>query len=1222
MPPSTQYQSTSELLRQVLRTLLPTVRADLGGVFVFDEKLEHVVIGTIEGRQPPGSLAPVQVAAVPPLSVPAERWLFEHRRPLHLHRPRDWSRFPPVNPGLRALAEQGQLVGLAVPLQWEGELVGVTYVWRHHSPRPFTRREIREVERWCRLASAVALTSRLWAREALWRADLEALIELDRALDTVTSLARFARLARDALAVLLPSAALALTLRLDAETITVFSDDVPPPLRERIQAASSHLDPRTVADQDIVVLPRQRASSLLGTWVDALPSTVTDILSLPIAANGDQLGYLVAWGNAELASTIQQKRAVLSLLQRQLAAAAARLRHLVQLHRTIEQLRALLTVAQRVASADSVTALLAQVEVVLRARIRYDATIYLEPDPEHPAMLRVAWGSGTYPEAQVGSHVPVDRSLAGFVFRTGTSLAVADTWEDPRTYHRPGRRFPLRSLVIHPVRVRDEVVGVLGFGRLAVEPFSEYERELTGLIAHELGTALLVVRQRQALRAQSEDRAFLTELSWILLNDNDPRSFGQPLVDRVARWSGSDVGLACTCPFTDDQPLVTASRDGQLSVEQLSALAAPEFLQWLARQTPRSPLFLQTAEVAPPRFRGTVAELIGRYGTLALLSLAPEDRPTGFLLLGWGRPAWSQQPPLSTLQQLQAMLVDALQGWISGLERSFETRLTFELVGSRDTDTLAASFLEAIRGYVPYDLAAVFRCDERSGHLVPIATTPHFRSLPADWAIPFEALWPEHPGEGGEPIVLDEAEHAQLGYPLRHAAAGRPVSLFVAPIVADQERHGVVLVGRYGRRTFDAIDRRRLAGATNALALALHFVRARERERALYRASVEALAAAVDAKDPATHDHSRRVAEIAKILAQRLNLPDREVERIELAALLHDVGKLAVPDEILRKPEKLSPGEWSLVQAHPLIGAEILSTHPQLREIVPLVRAHHERWDGRGYPDGLSGEAIPLGAAIIGLADAFDTMISDRPYRTALRLSDAVEEIRRCRGTQFHPAVVDAFFAALRDPNGLPRFLAQRTVAGRAPLTVHTFRRIGEHVVEESQVETLAEVIDLAITGAISNDNIVIFLVDETGTALRIAYSRHDRDIASRVRLPRGYGLAWRSIETKAPQSVIVADAPPGSMVKWGRRELFAVLVAPLLDGDRPLGALAVSREEPRAFTPEEAAILASLGRVLGPLLASLRAPDCGPSTEQAVESNEPECRQQGDQDRLVHQIE
>ncbi len=1223
MPLSIQYQSTGELLRQVLRTLLTTVHADLGGFFVFDEQREQVVIGTIEGQQPPGSLPPVQVVAVPPLSVPAERWLLEHRRPLHLHRPRDWRLFPPMNPGLRALAEQHHLVGLAVPLEWEGDFVGVAYVWRHRTPRPYTRREIREAQRWCRLASAVAVTSRLWIREAQLRADLESLIELDRRLGAATSLALFGRSVRETLTALLPTASVFLTLRLDSESIVVYPDDRPLHLEQALRSSLSQFAALGPSGQAFFLLSRGDAPPFLDPVVAALPESVTHLLVLPIEAEDETLGVVVAWGDSRLASLGSQKGPVLSILQRQLSAIATRLCTQLQLQRTVEQLRAVLTVAQGVPTTDSVVELLERVEQVLRPRIRYDAMVYLEPDPESPSMLRVAWGSGTYPEAHIGSRIPVEGSLAGFAYRTGTHIAVPDTWEDPRAYHRPGRRFPLRSLVIHPVRVSGETVAVLGFGRVAVHPFSDYDRELTGLIAHELGTALVVVRQRQALKSYAENQAFLAEISWIVLKDNDPRSFAQSTIERIARWAECDASFICLCPLEPDQVVVAASSDADALGGQLPSLAKPDLLRWLAGQTTTQPILFETSAVVPASLRAPIEELLRRYGILMVVPLAPDERPVGALLLGWrDRSRAPRHASDGTVRQLQALLMDALARWIAERERTVLTRLTFELAESRSVEMLASSFLEAARAFVPYDSAAFFGFERESRQLVPLATTPHFHSLPAGWTLPIEAFFPTGEIEDAEPKVIDHPHDAQFADALRQAAAGGPVTLLVSPVVADREVLGLVVLGRFGRSGFHTAERRRCAGLATSAAVALRLVSARERERALYRASVEAMAAAVDAKDPATHNHSRRVAEIARMLAEALGLPSDDVERIELAALLHDVGKLAVPDEILRKPDKLSPAEWSLVRAHPAIGAEILSTHPQLREIVPLVRAHHERWDGKGYPDGLRGDAIPLGAAIIGLADAFDTMISDRPYRPALRVSEAVEEIRRCRGTQFHPKVVDAFFAALRDPNALPKFLSRQTVYPRSALTAHTLHAIGQQLSAPIDLETLAEVIDLAISGTISNDNIVIFLLDETQDVLRIAYSRHDRDLATRVSLPHGHGLAWRSILTRTPQAVTVPGSPGETVVLWGRRRLFAVLVAPLLDGDHPLGALAVSRVEPRPFTQQEVEILGSLGRNLGPLFRAIRDEHDASSDEQAVETNGTHEGQQDNQDRLVDEIE
>jgi putative nucleotidyltransferase with HDIG domain len=177
--------------------------------------------------------------------------------------------------------------------------------------------------------------------------------------------------------------------------------------------------------------------------------------------------------------------------------------------------------------------------------------------------------------------------------------------------------------------------------------------------------------------------------------------------------------------------------------------------------------------------------------------------------------------------------------------------------------------------------------------------------------------------------------------------------------------------------------------------------------------AVETLNATVDARDPYTAGHSHRVQEIALAVARELGLAGKDLDAIAHAGLFHDIGKLGVPDAILTKPAKLTEQEYALMKEHPADGANIVAKFGRLRGAVPLIRHHHERWDGNGYPDSLAGTSIPLGAAIVGLADAWDAMTTDRPYHRALHQEEAEAELRAHRGTQFAPAVVDAFFRIL-----------------------------------------------------------------------------------------------------------------------------------------------------------------------------------------------------------------
>lgn len=175
---------------------------------------------------------------------------------------------------------------------------------------------------------------------------------------------------------------------------------------------------------------------------------------------------------------------------------------------------------------------------------------------------------------------------------------------------------------------------------------------------------------------------------------------------------------------------------------------------------------------------------------------------------------------------------------------------------------------------------------------------------------------------------------------------------------------------------------------------------------------VTALASAIEAKDPCTSAHLVRVAGIAEAIARAMELPEATIREAHLAAVLHDLGKLEISDEVLKKETHLTPDEWEHMKQHPRLGWQMLADVPALRTITAGLLHHHERIDGLGYPQGLKGNEIPLLARIIAVADTFDAMTSDRPYRKALSASAAYEEILRNRGTQFCEKVVDAFMRA------------------------------------------------------------------------------------------------------------------------------------------------------------------------------------------------------------------
>jgi diguanylate cyclase (GGDEF)-like protein len=181
--------------------------------------------------------------------------------------------------------------------------------------------------------------------------------------------------------------------------------------------------------------------------------------------------------------------------------------------------------------------------------------------------------------------------------------------------------------------------------------------------------------------------------------------------------------------------------------------------------------------------------------------------------------------------------------------------------------------------------------------------------------------------------------------------------------------------------------------------------------RAGHREIIDVLRTVVSERDAGLERHLTTVARLARVTAQQLGVPGDEVDRIQLAAVLHDVGKTAIPDSLLSKPGRLDPDEWRFMRTHTLIGERIILAAPSLAHAADLVRASHERVDGSGYPDALTGDDIPLGSRIILVCDAFDAMTTDRPYRAAISSELALAELRRCAGSQFDPRVVEAFCA-------------------------------------------------------------------------------------------------------------------------------------------------------------------------------------------------------------------
>jgi hypothetical protein len=291
------------------------------------------------------------------------------------------------------------------------------------------------------------------------------------------------------------------------------------------------------------------------------------------------------------------------------------------------------------------------------------------------------------------------------------------------------------------------------------------------------------------------------------------------------------------------------------------------------------------------------------------------------------------------------------------------------------------------------EAAILLRGHGHSGALVPVA-----------WHGGVELTRPDgrRRCDGAVRRALSEAMPvAERGWGRRLRAA--------APLLVDDEVRGVLaVVGAVSAPSLDGGQVEMLTELAGLASASLQERDLRARSEAILEAGVDVLARAVDMRDDYTGRHSADVGTLARRVGERIGMPQAQLAVLECAARLHDVGKLGVPDAILQKPGPLDEQEWAVMRRHPEWGAEMVARVPGLEELARLVCAHHERWDGDGYPNGLRGDAIPLASRVISVCDAFEAMVSRRPYRAPLTTEMAMRELVSAAGSQFDPRVVAA----------------------------------------------------------------------------------------------------------------------------------------------------------------------------------------------------------------------
>jgi putative nucleotidyltransferase with HDIG domain len=384
----------------------------------------------------------------------------------------------------------------------------------------------------------------------------------------------------------------------------------------------------------------------------------------------------------------------------------------------------------------------------------------------------------------------------------------------------------------------------------------------------------------------------------------------------------------------------------------------------------------------------------------------------------------------------------------------------------------------------------------------------------------------------------------------------------------------------------------------------------------MYLSTIETLAMAIDAKDQITHGHIRRVQRLAVGLARAVGVNDEtQIKAIEAAALLHDMGKLAIPEFILNKPGRLSSGEFDVMKQHANIGADILGSIHFPYPVVPIVRHHHEAWDGSGYPDKIRGVAIPLGARILSVVDCFDALTSDRPYRPRLSVEDAIAVLVQRRGTMYDPLIVDRFIEVQAELSELAegddaekeaidsiatklRITPEQPVPNpieateRTPLKALTLLRSIKPSPQGMSTEDLGLIVSRQLGKLTNFAGVALYCVTDNGQAIKCRYADKPlADLVESAEIPIGERLSGWVAAHRTPiwNSDAMLDLSQ-DLAKQANVALGSSI--PLIDGDVLVGTLTVYATAGDEITVEQRVMIQSIAPMLATVLALSTAHD------------------------------
>jgi diguanylate cyclase (GGDEF)-like protein len=557
------------------------------------------------------------------------------------------------------------------------------------------------------------------------------------------------------------------------------------------------------------------------------------------------------------------------------------------------------------------------------------------------------------PDAYAGR---VGVGITGRVAEIGRSLLVPNALECEFAVRIPGTQELEESLAAVPLRYGSRVIGVIVISKLGLNQFDEDDVRLLEVLAGQASVALENARLYEQQRREAEGAKALLRFA-----------------ERISR-----------AQCVDDICVEAAETARSLfEVDRVSL--------WLGER-----LAARVGEPVDDGFSVQLGEAqddgVERRLVLGLASL-PDDRKQLLAAFAYQVSAALEKAILYAKQRDAAEIASAL------LEAGRE------LATAESPDEVLRRSVEVTTRVLSIPRAALWIQEEQEPmDLVARASYGYLPDQDPTTGRRFSAAVAHEWLTGGEPFVLQPEDLAAItgGEPDRFGPVG------VAPLRLEGGRVAA-LTATMGETLFDERRLRLLTGLAHQAKVAIESSDNYEALERTFVSTVAALANALEANDQYTSSHARWITDVSLLVGRALRLGRESLKRLELGALFHDIGKIGIPSEILRKPGPLTDEEFELIKSHPELGERILAPIEQLADVRPIVRACHERWDGLGYPEGQAGEQIPIESRIVFVCDAFHAMVTDRPYRQALGQAEAIQRLREAAGTQFDPTVVDAF---------------------------------------------------------------------------------------------------------------------------------------------------------------------------------------------------------------------